>query len=138
MQNMTSTEPPAADRRPLNWFLILTLGVFALLRPLVRIVASQANVDLPAAVPVALTIGVTVVWVAVVVVSRAESPVLTLVLAGIVYGVFATLLSGILSPVLDGSLEGPLANPVAIIPMILVNALWGLIAGSVSLLLQRR
>ena len=30
---------------------------------------------------------------------------------------------------LDGELQGPLAHPVAIVPVLLVNALWGLIAG---------
>ncbi|MGO1950028.1 MAG: hypothetical protein ACTH1D_10350 [Mycobacteriaceae bacterium] len=131
---MTNTEQPT---RSLNWFLILVLGVFALLRPLVRIIASQADVDVPAVVPALLTLGITVVWVAVVVSSRAESPVLTLVLAGVTYAVLAMLLSGVLSPILDGELDGPLANPVAIVPVLLVNALWGLTAGGLALLLLR-
>ena len=129
---MSHTTP---ERRSVNWYLIASLGTFALIRPLVRIIATQADLQLPAVVPVVLTLTVTGVWVAAVMVTRTDFPVLTLVLAGITYAVLATLLSAALSPVLDGSLAGPLANPVTVIPVILVNVLWGLLAGGLALVL---
>ena len=115
--------------RQLNWFLVLILGVIALARPLVRIIASASDREISPVVPILLTLGITVVWIIAVVTSGTASPVLTLVTAGLVYGVLSIALSGILSPILDGELQGPLANPVVIVPVLLVNALWGLIAG---------
>lgn len=44
VQTMSSLSSP---RPSLNWFLIIVLGVFALVRPLVRIIASQTGTELP-------------------------------------------------------------------------------------------
>ena len=135
--SMTSTIPspdpgtPPTDSvtpaRSVSWLLAGILGVVALIRPVVRIVASESGYELSPVSPVLLTIGITVVWIIAVVGSR------TLVAAGLVYGVLSIALSGILSPILDGELQGQLANPVAIVPVLLVNALWGLVAGLLAL-----
>jgi hypothetical protein len=121
----------------LHWPLVLGLGALALVRPLVSIVETQLGVDDPPAVPIGITLVVTAVWVAVVGLGRIARPVLTLVAVGLTYGVLSILLSGILSPILSGRLEGPLAVPFAIIPVLLTNALWGLVAGGLALLVQR-
>jgi thiamine transporter ThiT len=63
--------------------------------------------------------------------------VLTLLFTGLTYAVLSIILSGILSPILTGELQGPLAMPIAIIPVVLFNAVWGLAAGGLALLLQR-
>ena len=141
--SMTSTIPspdpgtPPTDSvtpaRSVSWLLAGILGVVALIRPVVRIVASESGYELSPVFPILLTLGITVVWIIAVVTSRTGSPVLTLVAAGLVYGVLSIALSGILSPILDGELQGPLANPVAIVPVLLVNALWGLVAGLLAL-----
>ena len=49
----------------------------------------------------------------------------------------AIALSGIVSPLKDGELQGPLANPTAIVPVLAVNALWGLLTGLVATGLRR-
>lgn len=121
----------------LNWPVILGLGSFALVRPLVSIVNSTLGVSAPPTVPIALTLVISVVWIAVVGLSRNPRPVLTLLLTGVTYAVLAMILSAILSPILTGSLQGPLANPVALIPLLLTNVLWGLITGGLALALQR-
>ncbi|WP_434175931.1 hypothetical protein [Brachybacterium conglomeratum] len=113
--------------------LVLVLGLIALARPLASIVVEQSGHDLGAAPRLLLTAAITLVWVAAVGLSRAPRPVLTLVLAGLVYAVVAIVLSGILSPLLLGHLAGPLAQPLAIVPMLVVNALWGLVAGLLAL-----
>lgn len=123
--------------RSLPWTVALGLGVLALVRPLTRIVTSQLEVAVPAAVPLALTAVITMVWVAVVGLSRNPAPVLTLVCAGVAYAVLSTVLSAVLSPILDGELAGPVANPLAIPPFLLLNAGWGLVAGLLALLVQR-
>ena len=128
---MTSTSP-----RP-STLLILGLGLLALVRPLASIVVEQSGHELGAAPRLLLTAAITLVWVAAVGLGRAQRPLLTLVLAGLVYAVAAIVLSGILSPLLLGHLSGPLAQPLAIVPMLLVNALWGLIAGLLALGVRR-
>lgn len=123
--------------RALNWPLIAGLAVFALIRPVSRIVLDHLGIDPGAAFPVVATVVITAVWALVAGCTRTAQPIPTLVLAGLVYAVLAMALSGILSPILDGRLEGPLANPIAIVPMLVVNAVWGLAAGALALLVQR-
>lgn len=119
-----------------SWPLILGLGVFALARPVTNTVLDQAAIDPGPVVPLGFTALITLVWVLIVGMGRAARPVLTLILTGAAYAIFAILLSGILSPLLLGHLDGPLARPIAIVPMLLTNALWGLIAGLLALALQ--
>lgn len=128
----------SASTGSVNWLLACALGVVALARPVVRIIATQAGYELSPVIPALLTLGITVVWVVAVISARSTAPVLTLVVAGLVYAVLAMAMSGVLSPILDGELSGPLANPVAILPTLLVNAGWGLVAGTISLILRPR
>ncbi|MGO1768496.1 MAG: hypothetical protein ACTHZX_00970 [Microbacterium sp.] len=123
--------------RSLHWPLILGLDALALIRPLTRIAEDQLGVDGAAAIPIALTVIISAIWVAVVGLSRTAQPVLTLLFAGLAYAVFSIILSGVLSPILVGELQGPLANPIALAPMLLTNAIWGVAAGGLALLVQR-
>lgn len=122
--------------KSLPWPLILGLGALALVRPLVSIVEHQLDVSDPPAVPIIITIVISVIWIAVVGFSKTAHPVLTLLFTGLTYAVLAIILSGILSPILGGELQGPLANPIAIVPVLLTNAIWGLSAGALALLVQ--
>lgn len=137
LPTVESVNSTTSTLKTLNWPLVVGLGAFALIRPLVRIIADRADLDLPSLVPIAMTVGITVVWVAVAGFTRAREPLATLVCAALVYGVLAIVLSAVLSPILLGHLEGPLANPIAIIPMLIVNACWGLIAGALALAVRR-
>ncbi len=121
----------------LHWPLVLGLGALALVRPLVRIVGARAGVDEPPAVAIAVTVAISLVWVAVVGLTRVAHPVLTLVAVGLTYAVLSMLLAAVLSPVLTGESRGPLANPVAIVPVLLTNALWGLLAGALAVVVRR-
>jgi len=123
--------------RSLNWPLILSLGVLALVRPLARIIEDQANADLSPALPITLTVAITVVWIAVVVPTRVRQPVLTLVCAGLTYGVLTIPLSAVTSVLLNDRLEGPLAMPIAIVPLLIINAIWGAVAGAIALAIRR-
>lgn len=121
----------------LQWPLILGLGALALVRPLIRTVEDQLGAGGLPAGPVIVTGVITAIWVLVVGLTRTAHPVLTLLFTGLAYAAFAILLSGILSPMLTGELQGPLATPLAIIPMLATNALWGLAAGALALVVQR-
>jgi hypothetical protein len=123
--------------KELHWPLVLGLGALALVRPLVRIVGAQLGVEEPPAVAVAITLAISLVWVAVVGLTRVAHPVLTLVVVGLTYAVLSMLLAAVLSPVLTGESQGPLANPIAIVPVLLTNALWGLLAGALAVAVRR-
>ncbi|MBB6119465.1 hypothetical protein [Nocardiopsis algeriensis] len=123
--------------KSLPWLLVLGLGALALVRPLVRIVEDQLDVSGPSSVPIVITLVISAVWVMAVGLSTTAHPVLTLLFTGLTYAVLSIILSGILSPILVGELQGPLSMPISIIPILLVNAIWGLAAGGLALLLQR-
>lgn len=114
----------------IRWPLVIALGAFALVRPVMNIFGVMDDVK-PVG-PLVVTLVISVAWISVVVIIRDPRPLLTLVLAGLAYAVLAIALSGIVSPIKDGHLEGPLANPIAIVPVLCVNALWGLITGLVA------
>lgn len=122
--------------KSLQWPLIIGLGALALVRPLVRILENQLDIAGSPAVPITITAVISAVWIAVVGLSKTAPPVLTLLFAALTYAVLSIILSGILSPLLDGALHGPLANPIAIIPVLPINAIWGLTTGALALLVQ--
>jgi hypothetical protein len=121
----------------LHWPLLLGLGALALVRPLVRIVIDPTGTTDAPATAITITLLISVVWIAVVGFTNVVHPVLTLVCAGVVYGVLSIVLSAILSPILTGELQGPLAMPFTIVPVLLTNAIWGLITGAIALLIRR-
>ncbi|MCO1660214.1 hypothetical protein [Pseudonocardia humida] len=123
--------------RSLHWPLVLGLGALALLRPLIRIIGTQTGIEEPPAVAIAATLAISLVWIAVVGLTGVAHPVLTLVMVGLTYAVLSILLSAVLSPVLTGELRGPLAVPIAIVPVLAVNALWGLVAGALAVAVRR-
>jgi hypothetical protein len=121
----------------LHWPLVLGLGALALVRPLIRILVDPSGMADAPATAITVSIAISVVWVAVVGWTNVAHPVLTLVCAGVVYGLLSIVLSAVLSPILSGRLQGPLAQPFTIIPVLLTNAFWGLVAGLIALLVRR-
>lgn len=119
-----------------HWPLALGLAAIALVRPILNVFGVMDDVK-PVG-PLVVTLLITVVWIVVVVMARVPQPLPTLVVAGVAYAVLAIALSGILSPLVDGELKGPLVNPIAIVPMLIVNALWGLVAGLIAETLRRK
>ncbi|ALU39013.1 hypothetical protein AS188_03790 [Kocuria flava] len=133
---MTNSADSSPTTRPaVNWVLVLGLGAVALVRPLARITGAAEGLGAPAG-PLLLTGLVTLVWVGVAGLGRVPRPVLTLVLAGLLYGICVIPLSAVLSTVLTGTVQGPVAVPIAVVPVLLTNALWGLVAGLLALAVQ--
>ena len=117
--------------------LVVALGAFALVRPLLSVTGLAESWGRPAT-PLVATALITAVWVAVVVATQQRRPVVTLVGAGLVYAVASSVLAAILSPFIDGRLEGPLSFPPALFAVLWVNALWGAIAGVIASFLSGR
>lgn len=123
--------------KSISWPAATALGLFALVRPLLSITGAMDQLGRPVT-PIVATVGISVVWILVAGLSRrVRSPVATLAAAGVVYSAATIVLSGILSPILTGHLQGPLAVPYGIIPMTLVNVVWGLAAGALALVLRQ-
>lgn len=138
MNNTYQYSAPQA-RTPLPWTLIVLLGAFALVRPLMHITGVTAeNGGIQAGVAaIGATVVISAVWIGVVVIAKVQRPFLTLVLAGLTYAVLSMMLSAVLSPILSGELQGPFANPIAVPSVLIVNAIWGAIAGGIAVILNR-
>lgn len=126
---------PPRIRPAVNWLLVPGLGAVALVRPLARITGATDGLGTPAG-PLLLTGLVTLVWIGVVGLGHVPRPVLTLVLAGLAYGISIIPLSAVLSIALTGTLQGPVATPIAVVPILITNALGGLLAGLLALAVQ--
>ncbi|OLT25470.1 hypothetical protein BJF83_22780 [Nocardiopsis sp. CNR-923] len=128
-------DPPPSFASPpgIAWSLVLGLSSLALLPPLAAVIGL---VDAPARGPfpqVALAVVVTLVWVLAVVAARAPRPLPTLVCAGTLHGVLSIVLSAVVPPVLGGPLRGPLTDPAAFAGVLVVDTLWGSLAGLLAL-----
>lgn len=120
----------------LHWPLILSLGAIALVRPLANIL-DIADFFGKGAVALTLAAAISLAWVLIVGLNRVSHPILVLVFSALAYAVYSIILSGIVSPILTGELAGPLATPIAILPILVVNALWGSVTGVLALGVQR-
>jgi hypothetical protein len=121
----------------LHWPLVLGLGALALVRPLIRIIVDPTGTSDAPVTAITVSIAISLVWIAVIGWTNVAQPVLTLVCAGLVYGMLSIVLSAVLSPIMTGQLQGPLAMPFTIVPVLLTNAFWGLLAGLIALLVRR-
>ncbi|HET7414799.1 MAG TPA: hypothetical protein VFI97_03785 [Arthrobacter sp.] len=122
--------------KQLHWPLILGLGALALVRPLANIM-NVSDFFGKGTVALTVSLAISLAWILIVGLSRVSHPVLVLVFSGLAYALYSTILSGIVSPILTGELQGPLATPIAFIPILIVNAVWGAVAGLLALGVQR-
>ncbi|GAA4691003.1 hypothetical protein APR04_002867 [Promicromonospora umidemergens] len=138
-RDMTSPHLPAQPTPgrsapvPVPWAVVGGLAALALLWPLAGLTGALGT-----GAPRALTIiGITaVVWIGVVGLGRVPRPVLTLTLTGVAYGLVAHAVA-LLVPVLGG-LGGPGGGPLwTIVPALLLDAMWGALAGLAAAGVQR-
>ncbi|MFH9435230.1 hypothetical protein [Streptomyces rochei] len=128
--------PLSARLRRLNRPMVALLAAVALVRPVFSVTGATDALGRPLT-PLLLTLLISLAWILALGLSRVREPLLTAVAAGVTYAVAALLLSGVLSPVLTGELRGPLARPQAVLPMLLVNGVWGAVCGVCALGVRR-
>ncbi|PZT69140.1 hypothetical protein DN402_18350 [Streptomyces sp. SW4] len=137
MSTRPGTEPSLSVRlRRLHRPVVALLIAVALLRPLFSVTGLTDALGRPLT-PLLLTLGISLAWILVVGLSRVPEPVLTAVAAGVGYALAALVLSAVLSPLLTGRLQGPLAQPQALLPLFLVNGVWGAVCGVCALGVRR-
>ncbi|MBP2371909.1 hypothetical protein [Pseudonocardia parietis] len=117
-----TTQHPA---RTLSWPLILGMSALALLWPLSGLTGIGGTGAPRAFVIIGITLAV---WIGVVGFGRLPRPVLTLVLTGLGYGLVSHLL---------GVALGGITLDWTLVPGLLMNILWGLIAGAIAAAVQR-
>lgn len=135
MDTLDTTPRPAAPGAPHH----LRLGLIAILALLPPMVGLSRHVGLsdalgPGGGPLLLVALVTVVWVAVVGGGRVHRPVATLVLAGLTAALYQIAIRTVLL-LLDR--EEAVVVLVAIIPILITQTAWGLLAGWLALGVQR-
>ncbi|MFV0134987.1 hypothetical protein ACLGIH_17440 [Streptomyces sp. HMX87] len=131
--------PPAcfsARLRRLNRPMVALLITVALVRPLFSVTGLTDVLGRPLT-PLLLTLVTTLTWILAVGLSRVREPVLTPVAAGLGYALAVLVLGAVLSPLLTGRLQGPLAQPQALLPLFLVNGVWGAVCGVCALGVRR-
>ncbi len=120
----------------LHWPLIIGMGAFALIRPLLSITGTLDSLGRPFG-PLLVTGLISLLWLVIVVFGKVRYPLLTLICTGVAYGIFAILLSAILSPMLTGTLSGPITNPFALVAVLITNAIWGGMVGLLGLVMRK-
>ena len=124
----------------LHWPLIIGMGAFAMLHPLLNITGITDLLGRPFA-PLMTNVLISAAWLALVVLLRVRQPVLTLTCTGVVAGIFAFALGSILSPLLTGRPLIPFGNlfvlPFAVAGILVTNTLWGLAMGLVARVIQQ-
>ncbi|MCP2265682.1 hypothetical protein ACFQHV_03955 [Promicromonospora thailandica] len=133
---MTAQHPPARPApAPIPWGVVGGLAALSLLWPLTGL-TGLFGTGAPRAF---LIIGVTAaVWIGVVGLGRVPRPVLTLTLTGVAYGLVAALIAAVV-PALSG-FGGPGAAGApawTLVPALVVDGLWGALAGVVAAGVQR-
>lgn len=127
----TDLSPPLALARRLrrvNRPMVAALTATALIRPLFSVTGLSDALGRPVTALV-LTAVIALTWILAVGLTRVPEPLLTLVAVGVAYALAVLVGSAVLSPLLDGELRGPAAKPYAIVPLFVVNALWGAFCG---------
>jgi len=132
---MSVTHTRGNALRAMPWALIVTLGIVALVRPVLSIldVYDSGPLEKPVG-PILFTVLIAVVWLSAAVLLRVEKPVEVLALAGVAYGVFALVLNLILNLFMDSAEIPPVPGMIGIL---IFNALEGVVLGVIALGLLR-
>lgn len=132
---MSATDTRRGSLRQLPWVLIVALGAFALIRPVLSIAGAYDSGPLEKPVgPVLLTVLIAVIWVGAAAALRVPRPVPTLLFAGVAYGVLALLLNLALQPFLEDAEVPPVPGMIGIL---FFNSLLGAALGLIAAGLQR-
>ncbi len=71
----------------ISWPLIISLGLLALVRPIIKIFGDVFGYEVAPEATIAISAAIAVVWIAAVVLLKVKQPIITLALSGAVYAV---------------------------------------------------
>lgn len=120
----------------LPWKLIIALGLFALVRPLIKIFGVVWNYEVPAVVVLAITAVIALGWIGAVVKLRVSKPVVVLALSGAVYGVVSILMAVVIQlcvpDLRDSEAKIPVLLTVGLVATTVFNVIYSAILGFIA------
>jgi hypothetical protein len=125
----------------LPWTLIVSLGLFALIRPIVKILGDVFGYEVSSLATMAITVVIALVWVVMVIKLKVKKPVHVLALSGIVYAVSSILMAAtiqLLAPDL-GNDEAKISTllTVGLVATTAFNFAYGAFLGFIAMTLQK-
>jgi hypothetical protein len=125
----------------LPWTLIVSLGLFALIRPIVKMLGDVFGYEVSSLATMAITVVIALVWVVMVIKLKVKKPVHVLALSGIVYAVSSILIAAtiqLLAPDL-GNDEAKISTllTVGLVATTAFNFVYGAFLGFVAMTLQK-
>lgn len=125
----------------LPWTLIVSLGLFALIRPIVKMLGDVFGYEVSSLATMAITVVIALVWVVMVIKLKVKKPVHVLALSGIVYAVSSILIAAtiqLLAPDL-GNDEAKISTllTVGLVATTAFNFAYGAFLGFIAMTLQK-
>lgn len=120
----------------LPWKLIVPLGALGLVRTIPGIIGSEEPLWISILV-ILLLPTVTAIWIGVVIFRRVPHPFVTLVCTGGMYGVWAIALNVAIQGNFSKLSHGPVGILGGIVAILVVNLIWGAIAGLIAVGIRR-
>lgn len=129
------------QKNVLPWSLIITLGLIALIRPIIKIAGDVFGYTVSPLATVLISVGIAVVWIGVVVMLKVRKPVIVLALSGVAYAVLSIVMAlaiQLLAPDLGDS-EVAIATLLTsgLIATTIFNAAYGAFLGCVAYGVQK-
>jgi len=120
----------------LPWKLIICLGLFALVRPIIKIFGDVFNYEVTPVATLVITIMIALVWIGTVVRLRVSKPVIVLAMSGAVYGVISILMAVIIQLTVpdlgDSEAKIPVLLTAGLIATTVFNFFYGAILGFIA------
>lgn len=125
----------------LPWSLILSLGVLALIRPVIKILGDVFGYDVSPLATVLITVVVALVWIGTVVKLKVKNPVIVLAASGVVYAVLSIAMAvtiQLFAPDLgDDEAKVSVLLTIGLVATAIFNLIYGAFLGFIASLLQR-
>jgi len=125
----------------LPWLLIISLGLFALVRPVIKVFGDVFDYNVSVLATILITIVIAVVWVGVAVGQKVKKPVIVLALSGVTYGVLSIAMAAIIQLTVpglgDSEAKIPIILTVGLIATTIFNLVYGAFLGFVALMIQK-
>jgi hypothetical protein len=125
----------------LPWSLILSLGIFALIRPVIKVLGDVFSYSVSPLATAIITIAIAITWIGAIVRLKIKKPIIVLGLSGIVYAVLSTVMAvtiQLLVPDL-GDEEAKISTllTAGLVATTIFNFMYGAFLGFVATLIQR-
>lgn len=125
----------------LPWLLILSLGLFALIRPVVKVFGDVFNYDVSPTATIIITVVIAAVWIGIVVKLKVKKPVIVLALSGVAYAVLsiamAVAIQFLVPDLGDDEAKIPVLLTAGLVATTVFNFIYGGFLGFVASLIQR-